>query len=156
MLGDFTRRAHARLEPGADVLVQGPYGRFNPILDPAPQVWIAGGIGITPFLSSLRSLEPDHCKTIDLFYFVRDDSEALYVDEIEQLAARDDEFKLHLFRSDVERRLNAEIIAERVPDVSRRSIYFCGPYPMLRSLIAGLRTHGMRKSQWHYEEFALR
>jgi len=45
------------LHPGARARLEGPFGAFVRHGDPArPQTWIAGGIGITPFLSWARSL----------------------------------------------------------------------------------------------------
>ena len=86
-LGDFTRRLrdHAHL-PGASVRVEGPYGRFNPMGGHDRQVWIAGGIGITPFLSVVRSLGSDFGKTIHLYYCVREEREAVFWDELTQRA----------------------------------------------------------------------
>ena len=62
--GDFTRRVRDSLTPGAVVEIEGPYGRFDPLSDRTRQVWIAGGIGITPFLSALRSMSPDQGREV--------------------------------------------------------------------------------------------
>jgi predicted ferric reductase len=52
-LGDYTKALGTKLASGQSVMIEGPYGRFT--LDHAssdsPQLWVAGGIGITPFLS---------------------------------------------------------------------------------------------------------
>lgn len=56
-LGDFTASVMT-LRPGARAQLEGPFGRF--CLQPDPvhsQTWIAGGIGIAPFLSRARSLD---------------------------------------------------------------------------------------------------
>lgn len=57
-LGDYTRRLSRDLVAGSRVRVEGPYGRFelSRINPRARQIWIAGGIGITPFLAWLESL----------------------------------------------------------------------------------------------------
>jgi predicted ferric reductase len=55
-VGDYTS-ALRRLEPGAEAVVEGPFGSFsNEGLSQDMQLWIAGGIGVTPFLSMARSL----------------------------------------------------------------------------------------------------
>jgi predicted ferric reductase len=55
-VGDYTR-ALRRLEVGADAVVEGPYGSFSHQNVPRQrQLWIAGGIGVTPFLSMARGL----------------------------------------------------------------------------------------------------
>ena len=86
VLGDYTRRVRSEPSPGADVAVEGPYGRFAPLRGPEKQIWVAGGIGITPFLSALRTIGTGHSRTIRLFYCVRSGREALFVDELEALA----------------------------------------------------------------------
>ena len=55
-LGDHTSGLHQRLHPGLNVDVEGPYGRFTFADDALRQIWIAGGIGITPFLARLQHL----------------------------------------------------------------------------------------------------
>ena len=55
--GDFTS-SMMKLRPGSQSQLEGPFGGFHLRSDPAhPQTWIAGGIGITPFLSWARSLD---------------------------------------------------------------------------------------------------
>lgn len=68
-LGDFTRDIEQLLEVSQSVRVQGPFGRFRP----APrkrQAWIAGGIGIAPFLRWAHALPAD-ASEVDLFYCVK-------------------------------------------------------------------------------------
>lgn len=56
-LGDHTA-ALMTLPPGAFADIEGPYGAFSYLNVPnVRQIWIAGGIGVTPFLSMARSLE---------------------------------------------------------------------------------------------------
>jgi ferredoxin-NADP reductase len=64
--GDFTSSMMS-LRPGCAVWLEGPFGRFCLEGDPVnAQTWIAGGIGITPFLSWARSLE--RALPVDLYY----------------------------------------------------------------------------------------
>src|SRR5690606_18917013 len=58
-LGDYTRGLAQRLQARAPVTVEGPYGRFSLAPDHSgrPQIWVAGGIGVTPFLAWLESLQ---------------------------------------------------------------------------------------------------
>ncbi|GAB6090164.1 ferredoxin reductase family protein [Spirochaeta dissipatitropha] len=59
-VGDFTSKVDL-LEPGDSITLDGPYGVFRPAAVQRPAVWLAGGVGITPFLSAVRSLqEGDH------------------------------------------------------------------------------------------------
>jgi predicted ferric reductase len=85
--GDWTRRVSTGtgIEEGLAVTVRGPYGRFTPGSGSAEQVWIAGGIGVTPFLSVLRGA-PGDLPRATLLYAVRSGKEALFLDEIEYAA----------------------------------------------------------------------
>src|SRR5690606_37760064 len=55
-LGDYTRSLPARLRVGDGVTVEGPYGRFDFRPNGRPQILVAGGIGITPFLARLQDM----------------------------------------------------------------------------------------------------
>jgi predicted ferric reductase len=59
--GDWTRAAQQDIEVGGRVHLEGPFGAFLPGTSGAPETWIAGGVGITPFLAVIRTalLDPD-------------------------------------------------------------------------------------------------
>ena len=61
-------------------VIGGPHGRFNHAKGTERQVWIAGGVGVAPFLSWLRALDGDSPACVDLFYTA--DGEAPFADEI--------------------------------------------------------------------------
>jgi predicted ferric reductase len=86
-LGDYTKRLAERLQPGQTVRVEGPYGRFDIARrDPrARQIWIAGGIGVTPFLAWLESLQakPEGAPTADLHYCTRDQAKDSFVPRLQ-------------------------------------------------------------------------
>lgn len=99
-LGDYTGRLAEQLQPGQAVRVQGPYGRFdlarcNPR---ARQIWIAGGIGVTPFLAWLEALQADPGKapTADLHYCTRDQSNDAFVPRLQALCATLPGIRLHV------------------------------------------------------------
>lgn len=157
VLGDYTRRVRDTLVPGAEALVEGPYGRFSPLEGPARQVWLVGGIGITPFIASLRSMEPGHDKHIHLFYCVREREEALYLEEMEALAAKIGGVSIHLITSNDGGRLTAERVADRIDAApAEYAYYFCGPRPMLKALKTGLIAKGVAPGAFHFEEFEMR
>ena len=90
-LGDYTRGLADRLQAGTGRAVEGPYGRFdiarrNPR---AQQIWIAGGIGVTPFLAWLESLQanPGNAPAADLHYCTRDRAADPFVARLESLCA---------------------------------------------------------------------
>jgi len=56
-LGDGTTEMYDRLKTGTDVKLDGPYGLFDVQKGKQKQLWIAGGIGITSFISYLEDFE---------------------------------------------------------------------------------------------------
>ena len=157
VLGDYTRRVRDELDPGAGAAVDGPYGRFNPLNGPARQVWVAGGIGITPFLSVLRTMAPGHGKAIRLHYCVRTAREALFLDEIEARAAEVGGVTVTLFDSEAGRRLSADAVAAGLGSAPGEwSCWLCGPKPLVTALSGGLAARGMPARRIHAEEFEFR
>lgn len=65
VVGDFTRRLQA-LEPGAEIMLRGPYGRPAPTFDGGMQVFVGGGTGIASLLEIAHALKPGAAKQIFL------------------------------------------------------------------------------------------
>ncbi|GAB2781756.1 ferredoxin reductase family protein [Rhabdobacter roseus] len=137
-LGDWTSRLN-ELQPGVRAQLWGPYGEFGNHLWKRPQpdaVLIAGGIGITPFLSMIRDeafMQRRQGKTF-LIYSVEKPGEASYEDEIRSLdlKAKDIVYLPHC--SDKDGFLDAEVLAEKVGELPSKCFYICGPGPMMDSL----------------------
>ena len=157
VLGDYTRRVRDELAAGADAGIEGPYGRFNPLRGPEKQVWVAGGIGITPFLSVLRTMAPGHGKTIRLYYCVRAAREALFFDELEARADESGGVTITRFDSDTGARVDADVIGNDLGGaLGDWSYYFCGPKPMVVAVSGGLTKQGVPAHRIHKEEFEFR
>jgi ferredoxin-NADP reductase len=86
--GDYTGELVRALRPGVPAKVAGPFGGFDYRRGGPEQIWIAGGIGVTPFMSWLRSLDDSFDRDVELFYSVRKPGEAVYRDEIEAAVKR--------------------------------------------------------------------
>jgi predicted ferric reductase len=152
-LGDFTTHVQS-LKSDRRVLVEGPYGGF--VSDDSPnhrQVWIAGGIGITPFLSMVRSME-HHEREIDLYYCTEVAEEAYFLDELFAIADEHPRLRVVPIRerdlgfitaSDVE-------AASHVRD--EKEIYICGPPAMIRALGREFRALGVKRRRIHFEDFS--
>ena len=156
-LGDYTRRVQQELTTGGDVDIEGPYGKFNPLNGRDKQVWVAGGIGITPFLSAMRSMEPGHGKTILFYYCVRTADEALFFDELKERAAQVGGVTISRLDSDKGERIDANAIkADIGSGMGDWEFYFCGPKPMTAAVCEGLSNLGVSKRRFHKEEFEFR
>jgi predicted ferric reductase len=153
-LGDYTSSLRELLEPGMPAVIGGPHGRFNHAKGTKDQVWIAGGVGVAPFLSWMRALA-DHPPpgTVDLYYAFTGEP-APFADELTAIGSADDHVRVHLVDSAVAGRLTAErVISETTADPAHLSVFLCGPEAMLRDLQAGLRERGVRSRNIHREYF---
>lgn len=144
-LGDFTRRLHQDLQPGDTLKVEGPYGDFRYPDRDGRQVWVAAGIGITPFLSFVRSMPDTIRGQIDMFYLVRTPAEAVALEEFRAADARVDNFSFTLHASEDKGRWPG--ISHAPGDLD--AVLFCGP-PVLRDM---LRAQFGRKVKFEYFEF---
>lgn len=152
--GDFTRYLHKNLSEGAQTLVEGPYGLFQYRAGGLKQVWIAGGIGITPFLSFIRQGNID--REVDFYYTVRTREEALFLDEIENARKQNSAFRAFVRFSSEDGALTIEEIAQNAGNLHERDIYLCGPWGMTQAFVEKFKALGVPEEQIHYEEFNFR
>src|SRR6185436_14399381 len=78
--GNFTRDLFAKLREGTDAVIEGAYGMFDYKSGGQKQIWLAGGIGVTPFLSFIRDMNGSLAHDVDFYYTVRHPEEALFLD----------------------------------------------------------------------------
>ncbi len=151
-LGDYTSRLSELIEPGMPAVISGPHGRFNHWKGTDRQVWIAGGVGVAPFLSWLRALDGRLPHRVDFFYSAA--GEAPFAAEIRAIADRHESLHAHLIDTAVQGRLTAErVLAVADGDRSRLSVFMCGPREMLRSFQTQLRLGGVPAKRIHREYF---
>ncbi len=150
-VGDYTH-AMRSLEKGAWARIEGPYGGFSHMnLRNPRQVWIAGGIGITPFLSMARSLTPTH--EVDFYYSMRSIRNAYLLSEFLRIGEDLPNFKVIPYPEDEVGFLTADEIEKRSGNLSGRDIMVCGPPPMIDALRTQLYAKGVPKKQVHFEKF---
>lgn len=153
-LGDFTARV-ADVRAGALALVEGPFGDFCLPAEPSsPETWIAGGIGITPFLSWARSL--DASRPVDLFYCTPAAEQAHFLDELFAIADRFPAFRVIPVRKATLGRLDVDDLAAVNPRILASEVFICGPQVMLDTLSAGLTARGLPRERIHAENFDFR
>lgn len=149
-LGDYTQSLAARLRAGAPVAVEGPYGCFDARRGGRRQAWVAGGIGVTPFLAWLdagRPLAPG--QEVDFYYCVRKAADAARLDELTAACARSG-VRLHVIESDA----GALLDATQIPDVD--DLWFCGPRGLGEALRTQLGERGAQAPAFHHEAFSMR
>lgn len=160
LAGEFTRRA-AQLKPGDHVEVAGPYGRFTMPDDTREVVLAAGGIGVTPFLSMIRSLADAETPTrIILLNSNRHLQDVAYREELEKLAAEHPNLQLVQFLTGDEPpgdwkrgRINERALFELCQPLAEKQFLLCGPTGFMADLRAVLERHGVPAKHIHIEHF---
>lgn len=136
----FKRRLRA-LRPGDVLYANHLAGNFTLPGDPDRKlVFIAGGIGITPFRSMLKYLlDSGQQRDIVLFYLVKRAEEVAYKDVLR--AAVD--AGICVVGIQVGRGLTVDLIRKSIPDWHERTFYLSGPYPMVRGIESALGELGV-------------
>jgi predicted ferric reductase len=155
--GDFTRYLFNNLQAGADAVIEGAYGMFDYKTGGQKQVWVAGGIGLTPFLSFIRDMDGALSRDVDFYYTIRHTEEALFLEEIETADVANPRLKTHIRFSAVDGSLTVgEIVKNAGGDLRDYDIFLCGPLPMVQAFTKKFREHGVPGKNIHYEEFNFR
>lgn len=152
-LGPFTRKLAG--QTAGTIRVTGPLGSFTNQVDAERTVYVAGGIGITPFVTRLLAENKEREQW--LVYCVRSPQHATYAP---QLQAALGERYLPLYseqapRGDKTELPTAQRILELVPAAPTNRYFLCGPPAMTQALTRGLRAAGVASNRIHTEEFSL-
>ena len=155
--GNFTRDLFAKLQEGGEAIIQGAYGMFDYKTGGTKQIWIAGGIGVTPFLSFIRDMNDSLAHDVDFYYTVRHPEEALFLDEIKAADEKNSRLRTHVRFSATEGSLTIDHIVKNTNgDIKNYHVYLCGPLPMIQAFEQKFLALGLPKQQIHFEEFNFR
>lgn len=160
--GDFTRDLANSL-PGDRLRVQGPFGNF--IIDDQARdvVLIAGGIGITPFMSMLRTADiSTKGNSLTLLYACSSTNDIPYQTEIRQLSRRSPVINSYFFVSTLadggdflQGPINKSHLISLVGDRANGFVYYiCGPEGMMKSMVDVLGDIGVTDENIFTESFA--
>jgi len=165
-LGDFTRTMD-RTRVGDEVTVHGPFGRFSHRLykDMDDIVFIAAGIGITPFRSMIRWMtDRGETRKVQLLYGNRSAAEIAFLDELTDCEKRGGG-KLRVTHvlsqpdehwSGEKGRIDIDVVRRHCGgELGGKSFWICGPGPFATVLIESLRRAGVPPGKIHSEAFCL-
>ena len=169
--GAFSNWINERLRPGDRLAVMAPQGRFFVPLEPGARrqhVGIAGGSGITPILSIMKTvLAREPRSRFTLIYGNRTLRSTMFKEELEDLKNRTmARLVLHHVFSDeatdaplnmgvMNRDKIAEFLATVVPAAGIDHAYICGPFQMNDETEAALLAAGVTEERIHIERFGL-
>ncbi len=145
--GKYTHSLQDRNLDGQKAYIQGPYGEFLSEADPTKyQVWIAGGVGITPFLSAMQ--EKVTLPTT-LIWSMRGPSEK-YLQLVEE-RAKQAGITMYLIDSSKGQHLNRNVsLLSLIPDPRTIQCWFCGPAGMKESIIHMLKPYKVKVHTEHF------
>jgi ferredoxin-NADP reductase len=153
--GSAYKRALKALPLGARIKLKGPRGLLTLHEDRSrAAVFIAGGIGITPFMSMLRQAAHDRlARRLFLLYSNRRPQDAPFLAELQALAQRADSFRLLARMTDADGFLDSEAVKSLVGDAAAPVYYLAGPPAMVGAMKAVLRSAGIGDSDVRSEQF---
>lgn len=159
-IAGFTARA-AGFEPGTRLLVDGPHGAFRPRSSSTGTLLIAGGIGITPSMSILRTAaDRSDRRPYLLLYASRNLDGITFADELETLKARMSLTVVNVLSAPPpewpgERgRINAGVLDRHLPgDIRHWQFLVCGSGPFVDGAVEALVAVGVPGERVHAERF---
>jgi ferredoxin-NADP reductase len=168
------KRVLRGMTPGTDLLVDGPFGSFNLHKNRLkPAVFLAGGIGITPFISMIRDgadarMQLDSSGqaqpyTVYLFYSNRRPEDAAFLDELAALAQRFDSFRLIPTMANMEQSsrswdgergfIDEAMLRRHLPALNGPIYYVAGPPAMVAAMRDMLVKAGVDEDDIRAEDF---
>ena len=167
--GAFSTWANSGLSVGEVIDAMPPMGNFyaEPVTESPHILAFAGGSGITPILSILRTdLENDSSARFTLVYANRSPATIMFREELEDLKNRyigrlnvihvleDDAQEIDLFRGRVDGEKCAALFAKWIDISTVDMAFICGPEPMMLAISEALQAHGIAKERIRFELFA--
>lgn len=155
IVGDYTLKL-TQLREGDKAMVYGPYGGFTMNkFNYKNCLWIAGGIGVTPFLSMLSS-EMYKCSgnSVCFYYTYGKKDEGLFVDEINTLVSRTPNVKFYDWCSKEKKRLDLKEIMSKINIRVLDAVFMCGPVPMMDGFKKQFLLAGVPEQKIIYENFS--
>lgn len=167
ILGNFTQRL-SKMTKGAEVYIYGPYGDFT--FDQSRYnnaVYIAGGVGITPFMSIFRyAFDKNLPNKLTLLYSARTLKGALYFDEIRILEEKNRNFRSFFavtdedIATDTPRAkkcfIDSKMISESLNgNINGKDFFVCGPPGFMNAMIDCLQGMGVPQNRIRTEKFSM-
>ncbi|KAF1722751.1 Predicted ferric reductase [Pseudoxanthomonas wuyuanensis] len=156
-LGDYTARLVKEAGPGLMAEVYAPFGRFQRTADGGAEIWIAGGVGVTPFLAWLQEANDSRSGQVTFFHFFTPGRELPEAIDLQALADRRGVALANIATGPGApefRHRFAEVVAQAGPAQVR--ISFCGPRGLLRQVRELMRETGVPDSRLRHELFEFR
>ena len=142
------------LAPGDTLRVLPPSGIFTPkSLDDDLLLW-AGGSGITPVMSILRTVLRDGTGRVVLFYANRDERSVIFASALRELAAEHPErLQVVHWLESVQGLPSEEQVRAFAAAYAEWTSFCCGPAPFMVAVASALKSLGFPRARRHQEKF---
>lgn len=146
-----------KLDSSSKVKVSTPEGSF--ILgnwdNKKSYIFIAGGSGITPFISMLNDILPKQSSAVYLKYSTISQVETMFYEELQTLKNQYPQFHLDLLYTNGENLLNETNLAEWISSQpsSDYEVWVCGPAGIISATEKACNSIGLADSKFHREYF---
>lgn len=150
--GKVSNFLHTHLNVGDRLEATAPAGDFTlDVTGSEPVYFIAGGVGITPFMSMLHTLSDRNPeRKAVLKHAVRNEQVQAFKEELKQLAEKLTDFEAEFYSSDSQRKMTSEDLQ----GLDAKGIYYvCGPAGFMNFAVSSLREAGIHAEQIHHEFF---
>jgi len=154
ILGDYTMNLK-NLKTGTKCKISSAYGKISEgFWGNKDVVCIAGGIGVTPFLS-MMGYEKNHIlpRKISLFYSSREENKVVYNDDFINWQNELPNFSYYPYFGEKRPRLTAQILRENLGSLDNKIFYLCGPSGMMHDISAQLQMTGVKLKNIIFEDF---
>lgn len=138
---------HEQVHEGDELNIKPPANMFAPYWGARKHLLLAGGIGITPFMSYLPEMSRRE-NEVEVHYLYRGKQTGAYKDNLKETLGT----KFHSYDSDLEERCDLEGVLAAQPLGTH--IYVCGPASLTEATIDIASKMGIPQSVIHTEEFA--
>jgi len=117
-------------------------------------LFIAGGSGITPFRSMLQQLNShENAVDIQLLYYSRDSQHILFQQEFEQIEKENENIRITFIDSENDGFICTEHLQAYCSDYYLRTVFICGPSPMIQQARKVLAELDVSKDKIIFEFF---
>lgn len=151
-LGDCTTHLQA-IEKDVAARIQGPFGTFLENRAARANLWIAGGIGITPFLAVLRGTQL--AQPVRLIYLIRSKVDAAYLQELRSLEALQPALRLHVV-ANTDQLPDLKSLLPGRDELVDVECYLCGPPGLVKDAVTLLLERSVSSDRIHFEHFDFR
>lgn len=157
IVGDYSLKLFHFLREGEAGVVYGPYGQFAKNYEKLQNcLWIAGGIGVTPFLSMLSAETKKFTdRSIYFYYIYSRREEATFLGQIHDYLTKAPHVSFFDWCTKEKKRLSVDVIKNYLDISVLDAIFLCGPLSMMEGFKKQFVESGVPEQKIFYENFSL-